>query len=191
MANNLKPLDIFELGGNLRDVGGVGQSDHPVDDLPAVPSLRTLGTGAKQAAAGDHTHGGSGPSVYAVNSSTAQSRTLDTWADVTGMSITLTTTDKVLLHYETYAFESHPLTVHCGQWRIIREDNTVVATYLSPIKNTGGSADNFHAVSFSAIDQPAAGEHTYKVQLRVGAATYVVYDLLQNGRAIRSFSAIG
>lgn len=28
----------------------------PVDDLPTVASLRTLGTGAQQAAAGDHTH---------------------------------------------------------------------------------------------------------------------------------------
>ena len=30
--------------------------DAPVDDIPAVPSLRTLGGGAQQSAAGNHSH---------------------------------------------------------------------------------------------------------------------------------------
>lgn len=36
------------------------------DGTAATPSLRTLGTGAAQAAAGDHTHGASTPSFVAV-----------------------------------------------------------------------------------------------------------------------------
>lgn len=40
------------------------------DGATGTPSLRTLGTGALQAAAGSHTHGGGSAAVYAPGSTT-------------------------------------------------------------------------------------------------------------------------
>ncbi len=55
-VNNVPPTLNKEALNNAETQYQKVLDDAPVDDVPANASLRTLGTGAQQAAAGNHSH---------------------------------------------------------------------------------------------------------------------------------------
>ncbi len=55
-VNNVPPTLFHVFLNNAETQYQKVLDDAPVDDITANPSLRTLGTGAQQASAGNHSH---------------------------------------------------------------------------------------------------------------------------------------
>ncbi len=112
------------------------------------------------------------------------STTSTSFVDVTGLSITITTTGRPVFVGIINSATGTPATLltrrssgaeASSQFQILR-DSTVVAQYIMSLV-VGGHASlldlNTPASSVWTIDVPAAGTYTYKVQSRVVAATSV------------------
>ena len=86
-----------------------------------------------------------------------------------GRSVTLTTTGGPVLvlfsgsHYMSAAGSA-------AYWRIVRDDSTIVADNTRTYE-TGA----WTTTTLFGVDEPPAGEHTYKVRWHVAHATHTLY----------------
>ncbi len=93
--------------------------------------------------------------------------TTSTWTDVTGMSITLTTTGgKVEVRYKTQAGDSSGVANN-AQWRLLEDGSAI---------DSLGLATSVLLVELAAIRAPSAASHTYKIQFMSANNISSIYD---------------
>lgn len=146
------------------------------DAIAGIGSRRTLGTGAQQAAAGDHTHaGGSGMSLLGVtrynpgsaeNKDTASLTFVD--LDATNLAVTFTApaSGNIIVRLQANCFQLS--TSSLGFWNL-RESTTDITNSNAQVSEDSNFS---HRVSHTAyLTGVTAGAHTYKWGARVSTGT--------------------
>lgn len=148
------------------------------DGLAATASMRTLGAGAQQAAAGNHSHAGAIQDGSAVGSTAGPTTASTSYVDMTEMSVTLTTTGGDLLCWlSTEWSNSSASMLHTLALAL---DAAAEPTTSERQEFLASNGSPYMASTQHRFTGVAAGSHTVKGRWKVGAGTGTLTGVRRN-----------